>query len=119
MSITDNLSGQDIYEELQYIRKATDKAIKGSMNNGLKRSEAERVYRIAKAQRTLELREQGFQITIIADLVKGTPEVARLNFELDIAQVQYDASKETVWKYRKDMEYLMTLMRMEYGKIND
>jgi len=119
VSITDNLSGQDLYEEMQDTRKSTNDAISESIRCGIRKSKSENAYRIAKAQRTLVLREQGFQITILADLVKGTPEVAKLNLEWDIAQVRYDAAKELIWKYRRELDILMTLMRMEYGKIND
>ena len=51
-----------------------------------KRAEAERDHHIAVAKATLVLKNSGHSITLIRDLVKGDTTVARLKYELDIAE---------------------------------
>ena len=51
-----------------------------------KRAEAERVYNIAVAEKTISLKLDGNSITLIDKLVKGDKAVAQLKYDFDVCQ---------------------------------
>ena len=51
-----------------------------------KRAEAERVYNIAVAEKTIALRMSDTPVTIIDKQVKGDKAIARLKYDFDVAQ---------------------------------
>ena len=51
-----------------------------------KRSEAERVYNIAVAEKTISLRMSDTPVTIIDKQVKGDKTIAKLKYDFDVAQ---------------------------------
>ena len=57
---------------------------------------AEHDYKIAMAKEMLSLRDNGEKVTIMRDLCYGTPSIAKLRLERDIAETMYKSALEAI-----------------------
>lgn len=64
----------------------------------------EEAYRIALAQKIVELRAEGQAATLCADLARGEKLVARLRRERDIAEGVKEAASQGGWRASKDRD---------------
>lgn len=65
-------------------------------------AEAERAYREALAKEITELRADGKPVTIVQDLAKGNPHVARLKHARDVADGVREAAQHAIWRATAD-----------------
>ncbi len=63
---------------------------------------AEERYRVALALRIAVLREAGTAASLCADLARGTPEVAKLKRDRDVASGIYEAMQHAAWRFNAD-----------------
>lgn len=89
-------------------------ALKECKTRGQAAAEAERVYRVALAEKILLLREGGLAATLIGDVARGDKDVARLKFERDCSQVVYDNAQEAVMVYKKQIDVLREQIEREW-----
>lgn len=71
---------------------------------------AEQTYRVALAKRMVELRAEGYPVTISQDLAKGDPNVAQLRYERDVADGMREAAEQRAWQAsanRRSLEQLI------------
>ena len=71
----------DLVSELQHKLKLINKAIDTLAKNGQRMAEAEMNYRIELAKEILIQRDNGVPVTIISDICRGNPKIAKLKFE--------------------------------------
>jgi len=88
--------GVTLHNQRSEIMKELNIAKTNHRERGKLLAEAERIYRIAKARKILELRAEKIAVTIILDLVKGDDEVSLLKFKRDCAEVEYKSLLEAV-----------------------
>lgn len=86
----------DLVTEIMDKSRMLDVAISELKRRGQKYAEAERDYRVALAKQTLIERDNGVPVTIISDICKGNPEIARFRFERDCAEVLYRSALEAI-----------------------
>lgn len=91
-------------------------ALKECKSRGQAAAEAERVYRIALAEKILLLREGGLPATLIGDVARGDKDVARMKFERDCSQVVYDNAQEAVMVYKKQIDVLREQIEREWNR---
>ena len=65
-------------------------------------------------KKILEERAGGTPVTIIADLCKGDPEIARLRLERDIALTVYESAKEAIQTYKLQIRILDAQIEREW-----
>lgn len=109
------MDGYEIYERLNNGLKdlrAANEAMRGS---GVRYAEAERDYKVAKAKKTLELRAEGFPVTITQDVVMGCADVANLRFDRDCAQVEYESDRELIWSLKLELKLLDAEISRQMG----
>lgn len=106
----------EIWEEINYNEQALEDNLNKLGFNCKKSAEAEREYRIAKAQLMLKLRQQGMPITLIPDLVKGDKDVSLLALQRDIAEGIYKANLEAINIYKKKSDDLRLYFEKEYSR---
>ena len=80
----------------QRLNAELDESIKMLRKNGNVAAEAERVYQVTKSQTILRLKDEGYPVTLIKEMVKGDEQVAQKRLERDLARVLYDANKEVI-----------------------
>jgi hypothetical protein len=68
---------------------------------------AQQEYRVALAQKILELRAEGLPATLCQDLAKGDPKVSSLRLKWDISEGVKEAMQQAAWRRtadRKDVQ---------------
>lgn len=105
---------KDILTEINDNQFALESCLKTLRKNGNASAEAERDYRVKKAEIILKLKSEGYPVTLIPDLAKGNSEVAMLDLKRNIADVQYKANLEAINIYKKKSDDLRMWFEMEY-----
>ena len=108
------MSGQDLMQELQSQKELLKAALKASSKRGSDAAEAERKYRVALAQQIAVERDKGTPVTIISDVCRGKPEVAKLKFQRDVADVVYKSAMEAINVYKLQIKVLENQIEREY-----
>jgi len=106
---------KDIWQEINDNQKALESCLKTLRKNGEASALAERDYRVLKSQKILELKSQGYPVTIITDIVKGMPDVAELDLKRSIAEVTFKANIEAINIYKKKSDDLRITYEKEYS----
>lgn len=97
--------------------EACKRAIDDMVTLGKKRAEAEREYRIKKAERILFERDHNHTpVSIIADIVKGYPPIADLAFKRDCAEVEERANIEAALYHKKNIDALREQIAREWNE---
>lgn len=96
----------DLIIELQTKSALLDKAIGQLGIRGRAFAQAEHDYRVALRKKVLVERDKGVPVTIISDICRGDPEIARLRFERDVALTVYESAKEAVNGYKLQMKII-------------
>ena len=84
-------------------------------NRGKTLAEAERLYRVALAKRTLELKQAGYPVTVITDITRGDENVASLRFDRDVAREMLKAIYERINVMKWQLKVVQDSIKMEYN----
>lgn len=85
---------QILVEELERLRKELNDTIEKLEKAGYDKAKTEYLYRVALAKKILLLRDDKVPVTIINDLARGDPEIAKLKFNRDYAETLYESTFE-------------------------
>lgn len=105
----------DLISEIGQKSKLLDTAIKELGKRGRAYAQAEQDYRVAMARKILEEREKGTPVTIISDLCRGNPEIAKLRFDRDCAEVVYKSAMEAINAMKLQIRVLDAQVEREWG----
>ena len=75
-----------------------------------KSSQAEHDYRIALSSKILELRVEGYPVTIMPDLSRGDRAIAKLKLDRDIARGISDACKQSIKAIQTSISSIQSLV---------
>ena len=104
-----------LVEELDNKIKELDDAVQRLRFDGVALAQAERDYKVLLRTEVLKLRDNGMQVTVIKDIVRGIPEVAELRQNRDIAQTFYEADKELINSIKLQIRVLQNQFSQEWG----
>ena len=104
----------DLMNELSSKVALLDTAIRELGKRGQAYAEAEKNYKIALAQQILKERDKGIPVTIISDLCRGNPQIEKLSFERDVAEVTYKAAQEAINSYKLQIRILDAQIEREW-----
>lgn len=85
-----------MYNEIMNEVDVMEQALKELGKRGKKYAEAERDYKIAMRTEILKLRDEKQPATLVLQLCYGTPSIANLRFERDIAEAMYKSALEAI-----------------------
>lgn len=108
------ISGQDLFNERDRIKASLENSLRRAYDNGMEAAEATRKYRIALRQEVLRLQAGGQPQTNLGIIAKGEEEVARAEFEMNVAEVKYKASNENIMAQKKLFESIEADITREY-----
>lgn len=91
-----------------------DAAISQLGKRGRAYAQAEMEYKVALARKILEEREQGTPVTIISDVCRGNPDIARMRFERDCAEVVYKSAMEAINSYKLQIRMMDSQLSREW-----
>lgn len=112
------ISGQELFAERERIKSSLETSLKRAFDNGIEMAEKTRNYRILLAQKILELKAEGVQISIVEKAAKGSEDVANAEFEMIVAEVKYRASNENIMAQKKLFESIESDIKRELGGNN-
>lgn len=92
-----------------------DKALRQLGRRGKGYAEAEKQYRMELAKAMLEERAKGTPVTIISDICRGKPEIAKLRFERDCAEVVYKSAQEAINNYKLQIRIMDAQVQREWN----
>ena len=109
------MSGQDLYEELSGLTRLLNTALRQYGSRGATYARAEHDYRVALAKEMLIQRDNRIPVTIIGDLCRGTPSIAKLKLERDVAEVTYKAASEAINTYKLQIRIIESQIEREWN----
>lgn len=114
MSVAENqLHPLEIEDARQAAYRASElqREVEDSMREASRKlAECERTYRLALTTRILELKIEGYAITMCGEIARGDKEVARLRYERDVAEGVFDAAKQQAFRRGADRKDIDTLL---------
>lgn len=105
---------EDLIQEIGAKSALLDAAIKQLGIRGKAYAQAEHDYRVAMRKKILDERSKGTPVTIISDLCRGDPEVAKLRLERDIALTIYESAKEAIAGYKLQIRIIDSQIEREW-----
>lgn len=105
----------DLMNELNYKLKLLDNSIKSVRNTGTEYARAYKEYRIALAKRLLELKKEGYAITLAGDIARGDPEIAQLKFKELSTEAIYKANLESINALKLEIKIIQGQIDKEWG----
>lgn len=112
------MSGQELYSEMEALRKQLSASIKELRKNGTDLAQKERDYKVLLRQEILKLRDEGMAVGIIDKICYGIPLVADKRFERDVAQTVYEANKEAINSLKLQIRIVQNVIDKEYSNGN-
>lgn len=113
MAVSDGLM---LFQELQEKTRLLDRAVRELRGRGTALAQAEREYKVAAAKKILKLREQGYPVTIIPDVMRGDEEVSLLRFKRDCADVVYRSALEAINALKLEIRIVNEQVSREMGQ---
>ena len=112
------MSGQELYTEMEALRKQLSASIKELRKNGTDLAQKERDYKVLLRQEILKLRDEGMAVGIIDKICYGIPSVAEKRFERDVSQTVYEANKEAINSLKLQIRIVQNVIDKEYSNGN-
>ena len=110
------MSGFELTNELQENMNYLNLALKELKKRGRTKAESEHDYKVKQAQKIYVLREEGHPVTIISDLVKGSPEIAELRKQRDLAKSLYESCLQAIYSYKIKIGIVERQIQREYNQ---
>lgn len=109
------MDGMDMHGALYGAMEAASSTLAEMPQLASDAAEAERAYRVLKAERVLLARAQGHPASLIGDIVKGQPDVADLKMAADCAVGLRDANREAHLWAKKQADIAREMIAREFS----
>ena len=109
------MKGYDLMKKMADLTKLLDGAVSAYSRRGKEYSQAEHDYRVALAEKVLNLRADGYPVTIVPDLARGDPKVSRLRLDRDLKEVSFKAAGEAIQSYKLQIRIVDSQIQREWG----
>ena len=104
----------DLINEIGQKTRLLDAAVRELRTRGQAYAQAQHDYRVELSKKILVERDKGTPVTIISDLCRGDPQIAKLRFERDCAEVVYKAAGEAINSYKLQIRILDSQVEREW-----
>lgn len=105
----------DLIMDMQAMIAKLNTSIKMLRKTGTEFAEAEREYKILLSQAALRLKADGMAVTLIDKVIYGQKDVAEARFRRDVAEVTYEANKESINVLKLQIRVLDNQIAREWG----
>lgn len=105
-----------LYQELEAKTRLLDQAVRELRGRGTALAQAEREYKVAAAKKIVELRDRGYPVTVIPDLMRGDEGVSLLRFKRDCADVIYRSALEAINALKLEIRLINEQVSREWGQ---
>ena len=104
----------DLLQELQYKTKMLDTSIKQLRKTGSEYAKAYTDYRVALAKELIQLKNEGYAITLAGDIARGKPDIAKLKFEEISKEAIYKANIESINAIKLEIKIIQEQISREW-----
>ena len=105
----------DIVNQINYLQKQLNISIKALRKTGEEYARAYTDYRVALAKELLELKNEGYAITLAGDIARGKPEIAKLKFKEISTEAIYKANLESINALKIEIKVLSNQYDKEWS----
>lgn len=105
-----------LWQQLTECMRMLDKALLECKKRGSAMVLAKAHYYTVKAQAAFALREDGYPVTFIQDVLKGMPDVNDAMREYNAAEVEYENAREARNVIKKKIDTLREEYQREWGR---
>lgn len=105
----------DLVNKIMQKSQELDVAVKQIRQSAYDYAKARHDYRIRIATETMRLKDNGYKVTCISDLVRGNPEVAKLGMQEIITEGVYKANMESIQAIKLQIRLLDAQLTREWG----
>ena len=105
----------ELMGEINLKRQQMHEALRQIKIRGRERAQTEKDYRVALRAEYLKERDNGTPVTIISDICRGSPSIAALKFERDVADSLYFSACEAVNVYKRELTILENQINREWN----
>ena len=105
----------ELIQEISQKNNELNISVKSLRVSGSAYAKAEHDYKIACSKKALELKGEGMAVTLIDKVIYGIPEIAKLRFERDCAEVVYKANQEAINSIKLQIRILDSQISREWG----
>ena len=109
----------DIVNQINYLQKQLNVSIKALRKTGEDYAKAYTEYRIALAKELLELKNEGYAITLAGDIARGKPDIAKLKFKEISTEAVYKANLESINALKIEIKVLSNQYDKEWGNVGE
>jgi len=113
------MNPSEVFEKLDQCIMSLSKGNTEQKTLGIKKSEAQRDYRIKYNQKMLQLKLDKCQASLIIAFTKNDPEVAQLEMQKDIAESAYFTCISAIENLRLEIEVLRTKVSWLKSEMNN
>lgn len=106
----------DILNDINYKIKFLEKSIETLANNGKEYAKAYAEYRVALAKKLVELKSEGYAITLAGDIARGDPNIAKLKYKEIATEAVYKANLESINATKLTIKILEAQIEREWVK---
>ena len=111
-----NIGNPDLIQQQFELAEQCNYLIKEYAKAGDALADAEYRYNVQKAKTAFILKERGDSATLIMNVLKGVPEVAKLRLRRDLAKSKYDAVRENINFTKLQMRMNDSQISREWGR---
>lgn len=104
----------DLITELDKKSKALDTSVKQLRKSAYDYAKARHDYRVAIATETLKMRDAGMKVTVISDVVRGMPSIAKLGMDEIVTKAIYEANIESIQAIKLQIRLLDAQLEREF-----
>ena len=108
--------GQTLYRRRQSCIRNMYTAINKAAAAGKRRAKLQMDHRIALARKTAALRDGGTPVNLVSAMAKGDPDVAKMEFEMEVAAIEEEEYGQRINAYKADANLTEQQMQREWGK---
>lgn len=109
----------DLMEKMASLTSLLDAAIRQLGKRGEAFASAKCEYQVELAKEMLTLREKGQPVTLVPDLARGTPRIAKLRLQKDLTEALYKSAQEAIQSYKLQIRIVDSQIQREWGKTGD
>ena len=103
----------DLFTQILNIGSENKQIIERMRNSGIEAASFDRSYKMARAQKMLELRASGMPASMVEKAAEGDDGVSNLRFKAECAAASQAADKELIQNNKKIMDALKSQMEFE------
>lgn len=107
---------EPLWEQIREALKMLDTALLECKKRGQRMVVAKAHYYTVKSQNAFRMREEGYPVTFIQDVIKGVPEVNEAMSAFNAAEVEYENAREARNVLKKKIDTLREQFSREWSE---